>query len=232
VGSLRYFADTTHPAIVGFLGRHLHQPTARHIAAAHRVLRYLRGVRDHGLTYTSSAGYITPLHLQAYSDSDWAQCPDSRHSTTCIVFTLAGAAIHWVSSKQPTVALSSAEAEYIAAAHAARDLTWIIQLAQQWHIPIREPISNHRGPFDTPRPTTPFELRIDNKGAVDMASASGLTKRTKHIDVKYHYIQQQIKSNILTLVQVPSSEQKADIFTKALPRVQFYTTSPNSASRP
>jgi hypothetical protein len=115
---------------------------------------------------------------------------------------------------------SSAEAEYIAVAHADRDLTWIIKLAQQWHIPLREPISSHRGPYDTPRPTTPFELRIDNKGAVDMASASGPTKRTKHIDVKNHYIQQ-IKPNILTLVQVPSSEQKADIFTKTLPRVQF-----------
>jgi Reverse transcriptase (RNA-dependent DNA polymerase) len=178
VGSLRYFADTTHLAIafiVGVLGRHLHQPTARHMAAVHRVQRYLRGVRDHGLTYTSSAGSITSLHLQAYSDSDWAQCPDSRLSTTGIVFTLAGAPIHWVSSKQATVELSSAEAEYIAAAHAARDLTWFIQLAQQWHIPLREPISNHRGPYDTPRPTTPFELRIDNKGAVDMASASDPT---------------------------------------------------------
>jgi hypothetical protein len=159
VGSLRYFADTTHPAIafiVGLLGRNLHQPTDRHMAAAHRVLRYLRGVRDHGLTYTSSAGYITPLHLQAYSDSDWAQCPDSRHSTTGNVFTLPGAPIHWVSSKQSTVALSSAEAEYIAAAHAARDLTWIIQLAHQWHIPLREPISNHRGLYDSPAPPHPF----------------------------------------------------------------------------
>jgi hypothetical protein len=109
----------------------------------------------------------------------------------------------------------------MAAVHAARDLTWIIQLAQQWHIPLLELISNHRGPYDTPRPTTRFELRFDNKNAIYMASASGPTKRTKHIDVKHHYIQQQIKSNILTLVQVPSSEQKADIFTKALPRVQF-----------
>jgi hypothetical protein len=67
-----------------------------------------------------------------------------------------GAPIHWVSSKQPTVALSSAKAEYIAAAYAARDLTWIIQLAQQWHIPLREPISNHRGPYDTLDPPHPL----------------------------------------------------------------------------
>jgi hypothetical protein len=223
VGSLRYFADT-HPAlafIVGVLGCHLHQPVARHVAAAHRVLRYLKGVRDQDLTYSSLPSSNTPLYLEAFSDSDWAQCPDSRRSTTGIVFTLAGAPIHWVSSKQSTVAQSSAEAEYVAAAHAARDLTWITQLAAQWHIHLHDPSRAH-GPLSGSHASSlPYDLCIDNKGAIDMASASGPTKRTKHIDVKHHYIQQQIKARTLRLVQVPSANQKADLFTKPLPRVQF-----------
>jgi hypothetical protein len=113
-GSLRYFADTTYPSIyfiVGIIGRHLQQPTARHDAAAHGVLRYLRGTHDRGLTFSPEITQNVPLSLQAFCDSDWAQCPDSRRSTTGIVFTFAGGPSPWVSSKQATVAHSSAEAE-------------------------------------------------------------------------------------------------------------------------
>jgi hypothetical protein len=125
------------------------------------------------------------------------------------------------------VALSSAEVEYVNVDHAASDLTWTIKLAQQWHIPLRDPPSATEPPSGTANPRAPFTLHIDRKGAVDMASASGPTKHTRHIDAKQSYIQQQMKSNILTLVQVPSADQKADIFTIAPPRVQFCTTSPN-----
>ena len=146
---------------MGILCRHLQQATARHAAAAHRVLRYLRGTHDRGLTFSSKTTQNVPLSLQAFCDSDWAQCPDSRRSTTGIVFTFAGGPIHWVSSKQATVAHSSAKAEYIAAAHAARDLTWLTQLARAWHIHLHDPPQ-------TPL-ARPYELRIDNKGALDMA---------------------------------------------------------------
>jgi hypothetical protein len=119
-----------------------------------------------------------------------------------------------VSSKQATVAHSNAEDEYIAAAHAARDLTWLTQLARAWQIHLHDPPH-------TPLARSPYELRIDNKGALDMALANGPAKRTKHIDVKHHYIQQQSSNQNLKLVQIPSADQKADIFTKPLARFQF-----------
>jgi hypothetical protein len=116
------------------------------------------------------------------------------------------------------VAHSSSEAEYMATAHAARDLTRLTQLAQESQIPLRATATD-TGPLALSSRTQ--ELRVDNKGAIDMALANGPTERIKHIDVKHLYIQQHISDNILKLVKIPSSDQKADIFTKSLPRVEF-----------
>jgi hypothetical protein len=115
--------------------------------------------------------------------------PRLPRSTTGIYFTFSGGPIHWVSFKQATVAHSSAEAEYIAAAHAASDLTWRTHLARASNIHLHDPPH-------TPLARSPYEPRIENKGALDMALANGPTKRTKHIDVNHHFIQQQFSNQI------------------------------------
>jgi hypothetical protein len=206
LGSCRFIADTTHPQIAyicGVLGRHMRQPAARHMDSLKRVLRYLRGVSTCGLTYQPST---TVPRTVAACDTDYAQCVDTRRSTTGIVISYGDSLVHWSSSRQPTMSQSSSEAEYVAAAHAARDITWFTRLLHDWALP------------RLPGPTT---LQIDNKGAIDMAHANGPTKRTKHIDVKHHYIQQQVQASVLTLQQVPSAAQRADFLTKPLKRVLF-----------
>lgn len=177
--------------------------------ATKRVLRYLKGVRTAGLTYRrDSPANMHRQDLFAYSESDWAQCPDTRNSTTGIVFLYAGAPVHWVSRKQGTVSQSSSEAEYVAASHATRDLMWFQQWAKAWHIDLVPTNANVAIGLSAPT------LSLDNKGALDMAHASGPTKRTKHIDVKHHYIQEQVHMRALRLRQIPTAAQLADIFTK------------------
>ena len=217
--SLRYIADTTHPEIafiVGLLGRHLQSPTPRHFHATKRILRYLKGVRRTGINYRrETTSNMTTQHFMAYADSDWAQCPDTRKSTTGIVFLYAGAPVHWVSRKQGTVSQSSSEAEYVSASHATRDLMWILQLANGWHIELLP--STEQATIRLSTPT----LCLDNKGAIDMADGSGPTKRTKHIDVKHHYIQEKVNTRKVRLQQIPTAQQLADTFTKPLKRVLF-----------
>jgi Reverse transcriptase (RNA-dependent DNA polymerase) len=206
LGSCRFIADTTHPQtayICGILGRHMHDPASRHMDALKRVLRYLRGVHESGVIFTGHAPH--PV-LTASCDTDYAQCPDTRRSTTGIALEFEHALVHWVSSKQPTISQSSSEAEYIGAAHAARDITWFRRLLFDWAVPV---------------PSGPLVLHMDNKGAIDMAHANGPTKRTKHIDVKHHFIQQQIAAGALTIRQVPSAMQRADFLTKPLKRLLF-----------
>jgi hypothetical protein len=124
IGSSRFLADTTHPQlafIIGSLGHHAHNPSTRHDAALKRVLRYLKGVQDGGMRFPQANGQMA---LEAYSDSDWALCIDTRCSTTGVIFLVSGSPVHYISSKQPTIAHSSTEAELVAANVAARDLTW------------------------------------------------------------------------------------------------------------
>jgi hypothetical protein len=152
LGACRFFADTTHPDIVfliGVIGRAAHNPCTRHDAALKHVLRYLRGKCDTGLRFRHSGGIVA---LEAYSDSDWAQCLDTRCSTSGIAFLVNGTPTHYASTKQPTIAHSSTEAELDAVNIAAKDLAWFERLAHAWHAPF-----------------TSTALTIDDKPLIDGA---------------------------------------------------------------
>lgn len=184
-----------------------------------------------GLKYRRTNG---SLEITAYCDSDYAQCRITRKSTTGVLIQLGNAVVHCTSSLQGSVALCSTEAEYISAAHAAKILSWIRQLILAWRIKVvtdlpklcvdNKPYQAQPG-HDTiahdMTASSPLALKIDNKGAIDVAHATGPTKRTKHIDFKYHYIQQQVRRKELRLEQVATDEQRSDSLTKRLRRILF-----------
>ena len=128
VGKLVYAIVGTRPDIafaVSQVARHFENPTVSHLSAVKRIIRYLKGTISKGLLFDATTD-IT--ELMCYCDSDWGSCPDTRRSTSGFIIKLCGAAISWISKRQPTVALSSAETEYMTAAIAASEVIYIRQI--------------------------------------------------------------------------------------------------------
>ena len=127
---------------------------------------------------------------------------NDRRSTSGYVFILAGAAVSWSSKKQTSVALSSTEAEYIASAHAAKELIWLRELLAGLDLA-------------TNSPTT---LLMDNQSAIAIAKNPAFHERTKHIEVRYHFLKKMVEDEKIRLEYVPTTEQTADAMTKGLSR--------------
>lgn len=201
VGSLMYAAITIRPDIsfiAGQLAQHFENPGPAHWKGAKRVLRYLAGTRDHGICFGGRR--TNPNRLNGYSDADYAGDPASRRSTSGFLFTLNGGPITWSSRRQPIVALSTMEAEYIAASDACREATWLRLLLSELGI--------HQD-----NPTT---IWCDNESAILLAKNPESHKRSKHIDVRYHHIREQIKKGVVNISYVNTKNQLADILTKGL----------------
>ena len=204
VGSLQYAAGGTRPDIayaVSSVAKFCNQPTELHLTAAKRVLRYLKQTRDLSRTYVKN----TPEAIIGYSDADWAGDVKDRRSTSGNVFLLGGAAITWASKKQSSVALSTVEAEYMALSVATQEAIWLRQLQEEL------------GMKDA-GPTLIYE---DNQGAISMAKNPVFHKRTKHIQIRYHFVREAVEDEVITLEYCRTSEMLADSFTKPLPREQF-----------
>jgi hypothetical protein len=199
VGSLLYAAMITRPdiaAAVQMLSRHLQRSGPEHLAAAKRVLRYLLGTIDMCLVY----GGTGPVKLVGYSDADWAGDPDTRRSTTGYTFTLGRGSVSWESRLQPTVALSSCESEYVAASTATQEAVHLRLLLSELGFP-------QEGP------TIIYE---DNQGTIALSENPMLQKRTKHVDIRYHFVREKVLSGEIKLVYIPTQDQVADILTKPL----------------
>ena len=220
VGTLRYVADTVGYEIaytVSALAIHQNSPCHRHQLALHRLLRYVSGRRDMSLTYTNDCSHPSAT-FEAFVDSDWAGCVDSRKSRTGIAVQYAGDLICWLSKLQATVSDSSCEAEYIAAAHASKQIQWLRMMAREWLIDL------HSSPtpfFLSHKPLEATTLHIDNTGAIAMILADGPTRRSKHIDIKHHSINERARLGIIAPTKIHTSQQKADLFTKCLNRTKF-----------
>ena len=199
IGSLLYATITTRPDIsfaVQTLSQFNNNPGPAHLTAVKRVFRYLQGTPKIGITYHSDP--VTTLEI--FSDADWGNDPDDRHSISGYVSTFAGGAITWNSKKQPTVALSSMEAEYMAFASATREALWLRTIFSELNL-------------DTPLPT---HINVDNLGTISFAENSGYHARSKHIDIRHHFIRENIASNKVSVSYIPTDENTADIFTKGL----------------
>jgi len=218
VGSLNWLATSTRPDIanaVGTLCRFISNPGRQHWTAAQRVLRYLSGTSEFGLRFSiSNSDDISSLY--GYSDADWAGDPDTRRSTTGFVFTVHGAPVSWKSKLQQSSALSSVEAEYIALCGASREAKWIRQLLFE----INQP---------EPKATIIYD---DNKGCISVSGNNRTDSRTKHIDVKYHYVRQMILNQQIKIEYLPTQDMIADIFTKPTSTATFSRLRPRLVSVP
>jgi len=234
VGSLMYLMMATRPDLaytVSTLSEFNSAPTDEHIFAAKRVLRYLKQTGKLGLTYSSTASrsYTLPK-LIGYSDSDHAGDRDDRRSTSGYVFTLQGAAILWKSNKQTMVTLSSTESEYVGSSEAAREGIWLQCLLNDFlDHRSEDETSGNQG---TPQSTTTTErttkdtlgqpqlLYMDNQSAmkIAMSSASQVNERTKHIDIRYHFVHNAYQQGRIRIEYLPTADMTVDILTKSLPR--------------
>jgi transposase InsO family protein len=203
IGTLQYAANGTRPDIayaVNQCARYSSNPDHTHFAVAKRILRYIKGSVDQALTYTGT-NQKQPL-LIGYSDADYANDKDDRLSVSGYTFLLCGGAVSWASRRQKTLATSTVEAEYMAIAEAAKEAVWWRSLLGELG-------------YDMGQPTPLFN---DNQGSIHLAKNADHHARTKHIDVKYHYIRQELIKRTITLNHVSTRDNVADLFTKALVR--------------
>ena len=222
VGSLNYASISTRPDItyaVHILSCHLKNPGPNHLTAAKVVLRYLKGTKDVGLIFNGEHSMMNPsnlfsLHIDAYSDSDWAGDVDDRHSTNGYVIQLNQSTISWRSKKQNRVALSSCEAEYYALCATMQEVMWFSQF-------LHELLS-----FDLryqPHLHSPIRtiLHVDNQAAIQLSKYDVHHDRTKHIPLRYHFVREEIKNNQVQVQYIPTQHQLADMFTKGLNKILF-----------
>jgi len=198
VGRLIYLA-VTRPELsysVHTLAQFMQHPRQDHWDAAIRVVRFLKSTHGQGILLSSTSS----LKLHGWCDSDWAACPLTRRSLTGYFVQLGDSPISWKTKKQPTVNWSSAEAEYRAMAFLTQELTWLKRLLHDLGI-------SH------PQPMTIFS---DSRFAIALSANPVQHECTKHIEVDCHYIRDAILSGLIATSHVPSQQQLADIFTKAL----------------
>ena len=174
IGSLRYLVNTR-PDLsysVGVMSRYMEAPTMVHMEAVKQILRYVKGTIDIGCHYVKAKQVEN--RLIGYSDSDLAGDISDRKSSTGTLFFLYGNPITWTSKKQKMVALSSCEAEYIAATSAACQGIWLGRLLKELH----------------GKEVNPVRLNIDNKSAIALAKNPVHHDRSKHIDMRFHFIRE------------------------------------------
>jgi len=200
VGALNWVAVGTRPDIsfaVGQLAQYMENPGRVHWEAVKRVLRYLKGTRDWKLVY----GGGDARGLEGFADADGAT-QEHRRAISGYVILVDGGAVSWGSKKQELVTLSTTEAEYVATTHAAKELIWFRRLLSEVFRPLEHPIVLHS----------------DNQSAIALAHSQGqFHARTKHIDIRWHFIRYSIENGSIELVYCPTEDMTADLLTKPLP---------------
>ena len=201
VGSLLYLSTRSRPDIafaVSCAARFCSKPTKPHWTAVKRIFRYLRGTTGLGLLYAKGAD--SDNTLVGYSDADWAgDCTDYK-STSGYLFQIGGTVVTWKSKKQSCVALSTAEAEYMALSSASQEAIWMRELNSD--------LGNQQS-----QPTLILE---DNQSAIAMARNPQYHGRSKHINIKFHFVREQVSNGKVCLKYCPTEDMLADMLTKAV----------------
>ncbi|XP_056173168.1 secreted RxLR effector protein 161-like [Syzygium oleosum] len=203
VGSLMYLTSTRPDIMysVSLISRYMENPTEMHLFAAKRIFRYLQGTADFGLLYKKGES----SNLMGFTDSDYAGDQDDRRSTSGYVFMMGSGAISWSSKKQLIVTLSTTEAEFVAATSCACQAIWLKKILEELHV-------------ESQGPTV---IYCDNSSAIKLSKNPVLHGRSKHIDVKFHFLRDLTKEGVIDLIYCRSEDQVADIFTKSLKLAAF-----------
>jgi histone deacetylase 1/2 len=202
-GALQYLT-ITRPKIAYAVQQaclHMHDPHDVHWNIIKRILRYVRGTTEHGVLLRASPSTA----LTAYTDADWAGCPDTRRSTSGFCIFLGDALVSWSSKRQAVVSRSSAEAEYRGVANAAAECCWLRNLLQELHIDVNKASI----------------IFCDNVSAVYLSDNPVHHKRTKHVELDIHFVRERTALGQLRVLHVPTRYQYADIMTKGLTTALF-----------
>ena len=198
VGSLIYAMTCTRPDlafVVTRLSQSLEKPSEADWITVKHVMKYLKGSINQKLMYNKADG----IEISGFSDSDWASSHDRRSTTGyCFIMNSQSAVVSWKSKKQQTVALSSCEAEYMAITAATQESMFLSMLAKEF---------GHST-------TKPINIRGDNEGSLSLVRNPVINQRSKHIDIKFHFIREKYTSGFISIAHVPSGENVADIMTK------------------
>ncbi|GMJ12590.1 hypothetical protein HRI_004928200 [Hibiscus trionum] len=198
IGRLIYLTHTRPDItfVVHHLSQFMQQPKKTHLDSALRIVKYVKKNPGQGILLPSDSNY----ELEAFCDSDWASCPITRKSVSGFCVKLGNSLLSWKSKKQSTVARSSAEAEYRSMAVVTAELVWLNGLLQE--------LGYER--------TKPIKLYCDSKAALQIAANPVFHERTKHIEIDCHFVREKIQEGLIITKYISSTEQLADIFTKAL----------------
>ncbi|KAJ9548963.1 hypothetical protein OSB04_021506 [Centaurea solstitialis] len=203
VGSLMYAMICTRPDLayaISMVSRYMANPGKEHWKAVQWVLRYLSGTRNHCLCFGASRDGV-----QGYVDSDYGGDMDGRRSLSGYVFTMGSCAISWKAVLQPTVALSTTEAEYMAVTEGFKEAIWLKGLFSS--------LSDDELTVDT--------VFCDNQSAIFLTKDQVLHERTKHIDMRYHFIREVIAKGDFKVRKISTHDNPADMMTKVLPTAKF-----------
>ncbi|KAL0540911.1 hypothetical protein IC582_020936 [Cucumis melo] len=202
IGSLLYLI-ASRPDIayaVGICARYQSDPRISHLNAVKRIIKYVHGTTDFGILYF----YDTSFELVGYCDADWLGSADDQKSTSGGCFFLENNLFSWFSKKQNCISLSTAEAEYIAVGSGCTQMIWMKNMLNEYGI--------MQGVMT---------LYCDNVSAIDISKNPVQHSRTKHIDIRHHFIMDLIENKVITLEHIRSNSQLADIFTKPLDATTF-----------
>ncbi|RVW86860.1 Retrovirus-related Pol polyprotein from transposon TNT 1-94 [Vitis vinifera] len=206
VGSLMYAQVCTRPDIafvVGMLGRYLSNPGSQHWKVVKKVLRYLQGTKDLMLTYQRT----NLLDVVGFCDADFASCIDDKKSTTSYIFMMAGGAVSWKSVKQTLTTSSTMEAEYVTCYEACCHAMWMRNFISA--LGVVDSISRS------------LKLLCDNSAAVAFSKNTRSISRSKHIDVKFYFVQEKVAESLVDIEHMSTKSMLADPLIKGLPIIAF-----------
>nr|GEZ91792.1 hypothetical protein [Tanacetum cinerariifolium] len=202
IGSLMYLTSSRPDIVqaVCFCARYQSRPTEKHLKEVKRVFKYLRGTVNMGLWYPKDSSF----ELTVFSDADHAGCIDSRKSTSGGIQFLGDKLVSWMSKKQNCIAMSLAEAEYVALSKSCAQVMWMRTQLQDYGFNYNK-----------------ISLYSDSQSAIAISCNPVQHSHTKHIHTQYHFIKKQVENSIIELYFVRTEYQLADMFTKALPDDRF-----------
>ncbi|KAI3707390.1 hypothetical protein L6452_25856 [Arctium lappa] len=202
IGSLLYLTASRPDIMYStcLCARYQSEPKESHLIAVKRIFRYLKGTPNLGLWYPKDSGF----DLTGYSDSDFAGCKLDRKSTTGGCQLLGGKLVSWTSKKQNYVSTSTAEAEYVAAGSCCSQILWMRNQLLDYDLQLSK-----------------IPIYCDSTSAIAIANNPVLHSKTKHIEIRYHFIRDHVMNGDIELHFIPTDFQLADIFTKPLDETRF-----------